>query len=177
MLGRLIAFSLVVGVLAVLVPQYLSAPPAGTELPAVPSPEPSAVSVSVAEAARPGERRAELAADQNGHFTGRIEINGRAVEMMVDTGATVVALNQETARRLGILPSESAFTAEIATANGRVRVAPVRLDDIRIGAIEVRHVDAVVVPGDLLPSNLLGMSFLGRLSRYEVQDRRLVLVE
>lgn len=95
--------------------------------------------------------------------------------MMVDTGATTVALTEATARRLGIRPARTDFRYPVATANGTVMVALVELGDVRVGGITVRDVAATVVPGDALRTNLLGMSFLGRLSRFEMAGDQLVL--
>ena len=122
-------------------------------------------------------RRVALDADPRGHFLADASINGRQIEMMVDTGATIVALNDTTARRLGIVPAVSAFTASISTANGVVKAAPVMLSEVRLGGITVHDVQAVVVPGRVLETNLLGMSFLSRLSSYQVAANRLILVE
>jgi aspartyl protease family protein len=122
-------------------------------------------------------RRMILDADRLGHFLVAASVNGRDIEAMVDTGATTVALNAESARRLGIVPARSAFTAPISTANGIVAAAPVTLDEVRVGGIRLRNVAAVVVPDGLLQVNLLGMSFLGRLSKFELSGPQLVLYE
>jgi aspartyl protease family protein len=118
-----------------------------------------------------------LDADRRGHFLTQVEVNGRALEAMVDTGATIVALNEATAVRLGIMPPRSAFTEPVSTVNGFVKVAPVNLGEVRVRGIAIRSVPAIVVPGTLLETNLLGMSFLGKLTRFEVSGGRLVLVE
>ena len=97
--------------------------------------------------------------------------------MIVDTGATSVALSAETARRLGILPPQSAFRLLISTANGTTSAAPVVLNDVRVGGITVRNVQAVVVAGDALSVNLLGMTFLSRLSQFAVANAQLTLRE
>jgi len=125
----------------------------------------------------PAGRRVTIPADPSGHYIAEARINGRAVKVVVDTGATIVALTSETARRLGILPAQSAFTRPVATANGVVNAAAVTLSEIRLGGVSVRHVAAMVVPGDGLAVDLLGMSFLGRLTRFEAADGHLVLVE
>ena len=131
----------------------------------------------------PPQRRQELAgrivldADARGHFLTQARIDGRSVDVMVDTGASVVAINAETARRLGALPPKSAFRSSIRTANGIVAVAPITLSEIRLGNVVVHKVDAVVVPGDALAINLLGMSFLGRLSGFEIAGGELVLTQ
>jgi aspartyl protease family protein len=122
-------------------------------------------------------RRVAIAADASGHYLVDARINGRVVSAMVDTGATVVALSADTARRLGIVPARSAFTRPVATANGVVDAAPATLREVRIGGIVVRNVEALVIPGDGLAVNLLGMSFLGRLQKFESSGGRLVLIQ
>ena len=94
---------------------------------------------------------------------------------MVDTGATSVAINEATARRLGIRPRLADYSLPISTANGIIHAAPVILRSVSVDGIRVRDVRAVVVRGEVLPVNLLGMSFLGRLSRFEIAGDRLVL--
>ena len=102
-------------------------------------------------------------------------IDGRTVQVMVDTGATTVALTDRTARRLGIYPSPAAYTERLATANGVIMAARVTLDEVRLGNVVLRDVTAVIVPGNALPVDLLGMSFLGRLSKFEIASGQLVL--
>ncbi len=120
-------------------------------------------------------RRTTIEADPGGHFYVRATIGGRPVDLMVDTGATSVAINEATARRLGIRPRLADYSLPISTANGIIRAAPVILRSVSVDGIRVRDVQAVVVRGEVLPVNLLGMSFLGRLSRFEIAGDRLVL--
>ncbi|KAB2876978.1 MAG: TIGR02281 family clan AA aspartic protease [Bauldia sp.] len=165
--SRVMIFAVAMAVVAMLVPKL------GLDRrPAEPAPAP----VAAVRKAPADPRRVALDADRGGHFLAEAVINGRSVTVMVDTGATLVALTEETARRLGIRPAVSDFTIPIATANGTIRVAPVTLDEVKVGGIRVRDVAATVVPGDALGVNLLGMSFLGRLSHFEIADRQLVLV-
>lgn len=116
-----------------------------------------------------------LQQDLQGHYTAHPEIEGRTLRMMVDTGATLCALSQEDAERAGIRVSPGDFTQTIATANGTVRVAPVRLREVRVGGIVARDVDAVVVPRGQLGTSLLGMSFLRRLKGFAFAGGRLTL--
>ena len=122
-------------------------------------------------------RKVALAADRRGHFSATILVNGRQIEMMVDTGASAVAINEATARRLGINPPRRAYTEMISTANGMSSAAPVMLTEVRIGGIRLNDVQALIVPGKALPFNLLGMTFLSRLSSFQVTRDRLVMVE
>jgi len=140
---------------------------------AVPAAPPAA-----APAPAPGHpRQASLQADRLGHFAAEAVVNGRTLDMLVDTGASIVALTPASARRLGIHPALSEYTLHMSTANGVATAAPVTLDEIRIGDVVVRGVPAVVFSGDGLGIDLLGMTFLKRLSRFEVGGGQLVLVQ
>jgi aspartyl protease family protein len=116
-----------------------------------------------------------IPADPRGHFFVRVSINGTPVRMMVDTGATGVVLSRDDARRVGIEPQASDFTARTTTANGVVPVAPVMLKEVAVGEISVRDVPAIVHPDTRFQGSLLGMSFLSRLSQFEVIRGRLLL--
>ena len=94
---------------------------------------------------------------------------------MVDTGASVIALTERDADRLGIRPTRNSYTASVQTANGVVRAAPVTLNMVDIGGLVVRDVRALVVPGGALNENLLGLSYLTRLKRFEYSNNKLVL--
>jgi aspartyl protease family protein len=119
----------------------------------------------------------EIEAERNGHFNTEADVNGRAIDVMIDTGATMVALSYEDAERAGILLNDSDFTQSVSTANGIARVAPVTIDRISIGDITVRNVPAAVTERGRLKTSLLGMSFLGRLSRFDMRSGRLVMQE
>lgn len=118
-----------------------------------------------------------LPAGDYGHFRAEADINGRDIDVMVDTGASLVALTYEDARRAGILVKPSDFTHTAQTANGTARVAPVTIPRISIGDITVRNVAGVVSERGASERTLLGMSFLGRLSRVEMRGGTLVLQE
>jgi aspartyl protease family protein len=118
-----------------------------------------------------------LRANDNGHFETTAEVNGRDVEVMVDTGATMVALTYEDAERAGIYLSPSDFTHSVSTANGTAKVAPIEIGSISIGNITVRNVSGAVSERGNLHKTLLGMTFLGRLSRVEMRRNDLVLYE
>jgi aspartyl protease family protein len=116
-----------------------------------------------------------VTANRSGHYVSEIEVNTRPVTAMVDTGATVVALRYEDARALGLVFPGDKFDARVRTANGEGRAKRVQLRSVTFGTITVRDVDALVLEQGALATNLLGMSFLRRLSRFEVQRGVLVL--
>jgi len=108
-------------------------------------------------------RTVTLQSDRRGHFQVDARVDGRAVEFMVDTGASVIALRQSSAAKLGIHPSVRDYTASASTANGVVKAAPVMLNRVEVNGITVRDVQAFVMPDEGLGTNLLGMSFLSRV--------------
>ncbi len=120
-------------------------------------------------------RKVRLAADARGHFNADFRINGKAVDAMVDTGATVVAINRSTARRIGIDLKTSDFTHRVTTANGEARAASAMIERIEIGRIEVRGVQAVVLEDEALSGTLVGMTFLSRLRRFQVEAGQLTM--
>ncbi len=97
-----------------------------------------------------------------GHFSGQGTINGKAVQFLVDTGATMIALSQAEANRIG-LDWRGGKPGLTHTANGAVPVLLVNLSSVRLGGVEIANVAAVVLPSDM-PMVLLGNSFLGRFT-------------
>jgi len=116
-----------------------------------------------------------VAADLTGHFVLHPSVDGRRVRMLVDTGASVVALSYQDAQLAGIRVRREDFSRKMGTANGVVEAAPVRIAEIRLGGIVVRDVEAVVLPDGRLGTSLLGMSFLKRLGGFEITRGQLTL--
>lgn len=147
------------------------------EQPATTKPSSTAASATVGSAppATSGRRSVTIPRDARGHFQVGGQIDGRRVDFMVDTGASVVALSEREASRLGIRPARDDFTAQVKTANGVVKAAPVTLRSVDINGLVVRNVRALVVPGNALSENLLGLSYLTKLKRFEYANGKLVL--
>ncbi len=120
-------------------------------------------------------RSVEVARAFNGDFDVSAEINGARVGMVLDTGASSVVLTREDAKAAGLPLEVLIYSADIETANGRTRAAPVTLDRIAIGGLVERSVEALVVQPGQLKTSLLGMSFLNRLQSWEVRGDRLLL--
>ena len=110
-----------------------------------------------------------LSADFRGHFTAEGQINGGTVRMLVDTGASMVAIPAHDASRLGIDYRSGAPTM-ISTANGVAPAYRVKLDTVQVGSIVLHQVDAMVMERGL-PVILLGMSFLNRTEMQRSGDR------
>ena len=117
---------------------------------------------------------AQVVKSDDGHYWAQARIDGRAVRVLVDTGASVVVLTRADAGRLGVAPEPASFTGRIQTASGMVRAAPVRLNTVSVAGARVDRVEALVVEQGLEYS-LLGMSYLGRLSAFEATPTGLTL--
>ena len=123
------------------------------------------------------ERSVTLKANRGGHFITRADINGQPIVIMVDTGATMVALKYEDAELLDLIPLPGDFTHTTRTANGTGRVAPVTLDTVRIGEVNIFDIRGSIAEPGKQHITLLGMSFIRKLGRFEMRGRELVLVE
>jgi aspartyl protease family protein len=102
-------------------------------------------------------------------------VEGRFVDFVIDTGASLVVLRESSAALAGIRPQLHDYTATAVTANGKIKAARATIDRIEVGGITVYDVPAMVLPDHALAKNLLGVSFLSRLKRYEYANGRLVL--
>ncbi|MDX2158924.1 MAG: TIGR02281 family clan AA aspartic protease [Hyphomicrobiaceae bacterium] len=116
----------------------------------------------------------ELQRSPDGHFHADAYVNGQSIPVLIDTGATLVALSYDDAIAAGIAVSDGDFIHWSNTANGKARFASVMLDDVRIGDVVVRNVRAAVSEPGRLTKTLLGMSFLGQ-TRMQMQGASLVL--
>lgn len=104
-----------------------------------------------------------LQAGENGHFFIDGKINGGSnLRMMVDTGASFVAMSASDANRLGI-DYKQGRPSRVSTANGIISTYIVRLDSLKVGEIEVFQVDASIQENEI-GIGLLGMSFLKRVT-------------
>jgi aspartyl protease family protein len=122
-----------------------------------------------------GRRSVTIARDRRGHFQVEARVDGRRLDFMVDTGASVIALTANDAKRLGIFPAHNDYKAQVRTANGTVKAAPVTLGSVDVGGLVVRDVPALVMPENALGENLLGLAYLTRLKRFEYAGGKLVL--
>lgn len=123
--------------------------------------------------AAPGQP-AQIARAADGHYWAEADIDGRAIRVLVDTGASVVALTRQDALRLGLRLTPADFTRTIETASGPAKAAAVELDHVAVAGARVDKVRALVVE-EGLPHSLLGMSYLGRLSSFEARPTGLTL--
>ncbi|MEK9803735.1 MAG: TIGR02281 family clan AA aspartic protease, partial [Curvibacter sp.] len=114
-------------------------------------------------------RRIVLHAGSNGHFRTQGQINGRTVNFIVDTGASVVSMSVTDAEAIG-LPYKSGQTVQVSTANGVTVGWRVRLSTVRLGSLDVYDVEALVTPAPM-PYVLLGNSYLTRFQMTRTNDQ------
>ena len=128
---------------------------------------------SVGGAAPGGGDRIALTADARGHFITQGSIDNRPVQFMVDTGASVVAVGQAEAARLG-LAYECGRQVPMGTANGTTVGWAFKIPTLRVGDVVAYEVDAVVTPAPM-PMVLLGNSYLSRFSMRRDGDQMMLI--
>lgn len=121
------------------------------------------------------EGEVELRKSGDGHFHAATEVDGAAVRMTIDTGASLVLLSHEDAKAVGFDTDSLSFTQPVSTANGRAHVALVTLGRVAIGPVELYDVPAAVAQEGAVRTSLLGMSFLGQLTETSFRGDRLIL--
>jgi aspartyl protease family protein len=110
-----------------------------------------------------------LTADGQGHFMPQGQINGRSVQFMVDTGATMVAIGEPEALRINI-PYKNGRRVMMSTANGTTTGYEVKLHSLRLGDMVSYNVTAVITP-QAMPFGLLGNSYLTRYQMTRTNDQ------
>lgn len=104
----------------------------------------------------------------NGHFYAPVSIDGREVRMLVDTGASVIALTGADATALGFDWSEDDIAPVARGANGDVLGKRIVIDQVQLGDLAADRIEAVIIPAGL-DTSLLGQSFLSRIGPVEMQ--------
>lgn len=115
-----------------------------------------------------GSRQVVLRRGPDSHFRATVKINGVSIDTLVDSGASVVALSQRDAERIGMFTSQSDFTETAQGAGGAIQVKPVVFDRIALGDIEKTQIEGVIIGGDANQS-LLGQSFLRQLGGVTIE--------
>ena len=119
-------------------------------------------------------KAATLRRKKDSHYWGLADVDGYPVDFMVDTGASVVVLTFEDAKRMRLEPETLDYKWNISTAGGQTKGASVLLESIRFGSVEIENVEAMILR-DGLDQNLLGMSFLEQLYSYEFRGKQLII--
>lgn len=172
LIPALVALGFVIAVKDALRTVPLPVPAPSARLASGPDPTPTS-------AYRPGEptlvldNAATLARQGDGHFSTSVRVDGQPVEMVVDTGATTVALTVADAQRLGLAIDPATFHVVGTGASGPVMGQAVTLTDVAVGDQQVAQVGAVVLAG--LDRSLLGQSYLRRLDRVAIDGDTMTL--
>ena len=117
------------------------------------------------------ENTVQLRRARDGHFYATLEVNGKPVQFLIDTGATNMVLTRSDAEAAGIDTEALNYWIRTQTANGESRSAPVRLSRVELGPYVDYDVQATVAGGDLGKS-LLGMAYLERFSAFRREGDR-----
>lgn len=117
-----------------------------------------------------------LYSGSNGHFATSVELEGRHIRMMIDTGASMVALPYEEAERIG-LDLAHGRRLQIKTANGVATGVLTTARSLRLGPICLTNIDVAVSAPGALAEGLLGMNVIRQLSRFEMSQTRLVMAQ
>jgi aspartyl protease family protein len=110
----------------------------------------------------------------DGHFYASVQIDSRDYRMLVDTGASVVALTGEDAEAIGLTWSDADLREIGRGASGPVQGVPVTIDRIELGGFEARNVRAAILP-EGLDVSLLGQSFLSQIPGVRIDGDRMML--
>jgi len=111
----------------------------------------------------------------DGLFRTNAKVNGKPVEMLIDTGASVVLLTYETAQNIGVDMAALIFSEPVISAAGSLQIANITLDNLSIGKISISNVKAAVSPRGQGHTDLLGASFLLRLDSVVFTSDQVVL--
>lgn len=112
--------------------------------------------------------------ESDGHFYASASIDGANIRMMVDTGASVIALTGPDAAAAGVYWGDDEVRHIGSGANGAVYGVPVTLREVEIGGMVRRNVQAVVIPRGLGIS-LLGQSYLSQIGAVEIADDQMIM--
>jgi aspartyl protease family protein len=115
-----------------------------------------------------------LVKQEDGHFYAEGTANGQSVRFLVDTGASMVALTDADAQRLGLFWNYSELQNVGRGVSGEVTGKPVEIPELRVGGMTVYNVRAVIIPQGLDVS-LLGQSFLSKIPNVGISGDRMTL--
>ena len=119
------------------------------------------------------ELRVRMSPD--GHFWVVASINGVERRMLIDSGATVTAISEQTARAAKVDTGAGLAPVVLRTANGAAPAETGKVDELRVGNIVARNLRIVTSPG-LGGLDVIGMNFLSKLESWRVEGRTLILV-
>lgn len=116
-----------------------------------------------------------ISSDPDGHFRTAAFINDQKINMLVDTGASMVALSRKDAAKLGYYFYDNDFIHAGKSATDKIKYIEITLAEIEVAGIRLSNVPAAVVNNETMPA-LLGMSFINRLNRIEIRKDKLTII-
>ncbi len=117
----------------------------------------------------------EIPMHEDGHYWTEANVNGGSTRFVVDTGASIITLSYDDAKKLNLPYFENDFDVVVNTAGGQTLMAEVTLDVVSVGVIELYNVKALVAQEGMLPVSLLGMNFLNQMRRFEFSNGNLIV--
>lgn len=108
-----------------------------------------------------------LVRQDDGHFWLRAELNGHQTDMMVDSGASLTAINSETARDAKLVLDSEDRSIELNTANGIIKARTAKVASMTVGDFAIEQHDVVVADG-FGDTNVVGMNFLDDFESWNV---------
>lgn len=110
----------------------------------------------------------------DGHFWARVSLNGVERRMLIDSGATITAISEDTAQAAGISATGGGFPVMIQTANGTVAARRATIAAVTVGPLRTDDLGVVIAPS-FADLDVLGMNFLSRLGSWRVERNTLIL--
>ena len=122
-----------------------------------------------------GGNSVSIAPDRGGMYEVGGSINEFQVNFLVDTGATLISMNGNDAKRIGINYKLEGEESLSETASGISKIYLVNLKTVMVGGIKLRDVQAAVHDGDFPRIILLGNTFLGRVKM--IREGQMLMLE
>jgi aspartyl protease family protein len=133
-----------------------------------------AVSIGASEPAQVAQgETVRIRMSPDGHFWARATINGVERRMLIDSGATVSAISEDTARAAGI-DFATGRPVRVSTANGTVDARRAQVQRVTVGPLATEDL-TVFVAANFGELDVLGMNFLSRLRSWRVEGNVLIL--
>jgi len=115
----------------------------------------------------------QIARNPNGHFYADVDVNGTKLHMLIDTGATGIALSREDARSAGIATSIGMNDVVGEGADGSVHGEVVLVDRLSLGSVKAEAMPAIVLNSG--GQSLLGQEFLAKFASVEIHGDTMTL--
>ena len=115
-----------------------------------------------------------LERERDGHYYAEVQVDGQSFRMLVDTGASVIALTAADAEAMGLSWQSEHVRPVAQGASGPVEGVHTTIERVSLGNHEAAGVQAIIVP-EGLGISLLGQSFLGTIGSVRISDDQMIL--